>query len=916
MASATLNRMASENLFSVRSATVTAAIAWLNGIADALDKTGRSYGGHDILASEIAVDTFVYTRRLRPRDPRGGPPVRDWNEESALIDNTLAPLYEQPRDWEERERQRWSRVVQTPRRRLGLRGAPGSGKSFLTQNTTVRMARQAARQLDRREIRLEEVRIPFWTSASALARAVSEDEPARIVVRAAQIALDELNRRVDSAPTEWLIEAAQSSRALIIVDGLDQLEHPHIDSFRRAAARLNSLPGPSIAACRTLHWEERSKWLSCSGLEEVELAPFGLREQRQFGSMFGGGALAGRLSQVLNGNHTLRHACSSPLLLTFVCDLLAKGKDLTGATRVRLYSEIIDLLLSGDWRNLTPPWKGNIWLTGKVRDFLECAAWRIFCAAPEANRFTLHQWGKAGPEPVPGLLSELEQCGVLVPSGTNHIGDYCWSFLHRTLLEFLAARALSRKSEEEWLAEAQMHFWYEPEWIEVLTFLAAHVPNATPVIQALEREPEDVFRSTLQLKVRLAGAARRVDNRQIEEITSEVDVLLARSYAELDYAEQNWLLAMITAFGNERFAEVLFRRLVGTSSDPNPSVRQGVAHALGRLSCDGAFERLLILLRDPDTNVRSAAVFGIGELGKLRSPESLDPLLSMLADPYREKRSVVANALGRLGDARGFEALVALVREDPDSSVRNEAIRAIGRLQDDRVFSTLQALLSHRNLSVIRSAVEAFTAHGDPRAVDLLITLPWGKDRSLRDLIVKALGRLGGDQAGDFLLGMLREWDDSVRPDALIALGQLGDPRALEPMLVSLKDPFTENKAPVIIALGYLGDTRAVDPILDRLEDSRHFNRRAAAEALGLLQDLRAFEPLMKLLRNDAIIRVEVAESLARLGDRRALDSVLSLLHDQEHPPSFGTLKAVRRLSTLHAKVLTAEQRRLLLLGS
>src|SRR5207249_3206301 len=77
----------------------------------------------------------------------------------------------------------------------------------------------------------------------------------------------------------------------------------------------------------------------------------------------------------------------------------------------------------------------------------------------------------------------------------------------------LVARALSRLKPEVWLAEARQHFWFEPEWVEVLTLLAALTDDPTPLIDAVddERTHDDIFGSMLALKARMVGAARKLD---------------------------------------------------------------------------------------------------------------------------------------------------------------------------------------------------------------------------------------------------------------------------------------------------------------------------------------------------------------------------------------------------------------------
>ena len=142
--------------------------------------------------------------------------------------------------------------------------------------------------------------------------------------------------------------------------------------------------------------------------------------------------------------------------------------------------------------------------------------WALFSIAPTNNRFNLAAWKSAiaglsnGSEPKRRLLEDLVTLGVLVPAGFDELGDRCWSFAHRTLLEYLAARELASRTTDEWLEQVRGHFWFAPEWTEVLTFLASIVPDATPLIIAVDREEDDIFGSMLELRARLVGVARQV----------------------------------------------------------------------------------------------------------------------------------------------------------------------------------------------------------------------------------------------------------------------------------------------------------------------------------------------------------------------------------------------------------------------
>ncbi len=454
-------------LFDIRSEMAEAAIGWLRRCANALDQTDLYIDRKPILASASAVDAFVYTNQSL-----------------------------------DRPKKRWSEVVDPGTRRLVVLGAPGSGKTFLTRESALTLARESTRLIEERKIGLTDVSVPFWTTAGALA-SVTLADPAEMIIEASFRAISQSAHRASSALREWLIDAASSDGALIVIDSLDELASGQIADFKVRCRLLNELPGRLIATCRTAHWNHRSPWLGWnrSGKEEnhrdslaigaaqpieVELAPFDQAQQSTLARQILPRSQGPELLQALDGNSALSQICRIPLLLTFACILEAEGANLSGATHVTVYSDFIRRIIAGDWRGFSPQWAADDVLQEEVLHFLEMAAWRLFSGAPQINRFTLSQWKRAGPPPLPNLLSDLVRCGLLTPStfdAPNTVKERSWSFLHSTLLSYLAARWLARQSEAIWREESELHFWHDPDWIEFLTFLAAQVNDPTPLLE-------------------------------------------------------------------------------------------------------------------------------------------------------------------------------------------------------------------------------------------------------------------------------------------------------------------------------------------------------------------------------------------------------------------------------------------------
>jgi HEAT repeat protein len=88
-----------------------------------------------------------------------------------------------------------------------------------------------------------------------------------------------------------------------------------------------------------------------------------------------------------------------------------------------------------------------------------------------------------------------------------------------------------------------------------------------------------------------------------------------------------------------------------------------------------------LVLQDKDKDVRSAAAYALGGIGK-DAKDAVPALILVLQDKDKDVRSNAANALGRIGkDAKDAVPALILVLQDKD--VRSNAANALGRIGKD-----------------------------------------------------------------------------------------------------------------------------------------------------------------------------------------------------------------------------------------
>ncbi|MFT4516346.1 MAG: HEAT repeat protein, partial [Planctomycetota bacterium] len=222
-------------------------------------------------------------------------------------------------------------------------------------------------------------------------------------------------------------------------------------------------------------------------------------------------------------------------------------------------------------------------------------------------------------------------------------------------------------------------------------------------------------------------------------------------------------------------------------------------------------------------------------------------------------------------------------------------------------------------------------ANRDEQAYNEALRYSWqkGRDQTARQLSVMALGRIGGKTNRDWLAkAYTRGNKSSERPWLAISLGLLTEPAAakgkpdefigdmlLEDLLSASSD---ENRSALAIAVGLNGHTEAAPKMLRMLREHEGDSRTAgylciglgllrddgatqmltdvmqrstrrpfllqqAAVGLGCLGDRHANQRLLQLIKEtDSVAALAaIASAVSRIGDRRAIDTLIELSEDR-----------------------------------
>ena len=230
---------------------------------------------------------------------------------------------------------------------------------------------------------------------------------------------------------------------------------------------------------------------------------------------------------------------------------------------------------------------------------------------------------------------------------------------------------------------------------------------------------------------------------------------------------------------------------------PSPVWRARAAELLGASGLQAALSDLRRLLRDRDPDVRAVAVRAIGKLG---CPEAGSELLATLESdrpvaagvvsmallhlgpgvvgPLRDAlapghtplaRRTAAELLGRIGEHDATDALVEVLRGDPNAEVRAAAVTALARTGLPRVADALvQAVGGDEALEVRAAAAWGLGELGGPEAAPALEAAAQSAAHMLARAAAEALARIGG--TGHELLERLALANDRGAAEAREAL--------------------------------------------------------------------------------------------------------------------------------------------------
>ncbi|MFG3407698.1 NACHT domain-containing protein [Streptomyces sp. NPDC048142] len=364
------------------------------------------------------------------------------------------------------------------RPRVLLRGEAGAGKTTLLWWLA---AHASARTLGDAPAPLNGL-IPFVVPLRTLrARGGTFPGPAGLSVAA--------GLPIDTAPEGWAGRVLESGRALLLVDGLDEVPPQEREQAHSWLSQLLARYPDTrcVATVRPLAVEP--DWLRSEGFGELRLLPMRNEDIQAFVASWHRAArlseddherldeLEHDLSRQFDQNATLRDLARTPLLCAVICALHRRRDGFLPETRWKLYRSALEMLLGhrDHRRRIGDPEGIELGVEESTQLLQRIAVWLVREGQSEFTREqALRQLGRAlagmervsaqGP-PEKILTHLLNRSGLL----QEHTDD-TYQFIHRTFQDYLAAKELV---EDDHLNELLRHADEEP-WQDVILLAAGH----------------------------------------------------------------------------------------------------------------------------------------------------------------------------------------------------------------------------------------------------------------------------------------------------------------------------------------------------------------------------------------------------------------------------------------------------------
>lgn len=400
--------------------------------------------------------------------------------------------------------------------KLLILGKPGAGKTTFLKHLAI--------QCNQNEFQGDLV--PFFVTLKDFAE--TEDKPNLLTY---------LSNYIESENSQNLQQILKHNRALILLDGLDEVLNTDSNRVIKEIESLtNSYPeNQYVMTCRIAARE-----YTFEKFTEVEIADFDWKQITNFAhNWFKDKPIKPEtFLERLKQDKPIKELVANPLLLTLLCISFEELGDFP-ANRKELYEEGLNALLR-KWDSSRGKQRDKVYKTlsiAKKEDLLSNIAWKTFAPGNyffkiDAAKRYISEYIRNLPganlddEALQGdsgiVLKNIEaQHGLLVERARN-----IYSFSHLTFQEYFTAREiiLVRQSDEKALAELVSHL-FDKRWREVFLLAVAMSPNAEKLVLLMKSKIDDLLGEDDDLQQYLQWLNNKTQAANFQFLTEDIKTI-------------------------------------------------------------------------------------------------------------------------------------------------------------------------------------------------------------------------------------------------------------------------------------------------------------------------------------------------------------------------------------------------------
>jgi HEAT repeat protein len=742
----------------------------------------------------------------------------------------------------------------------------------------------------------------------------------------------------DEDPLRAEFDAAlREGRAALFLDGADEIEDLSRHRLFRLLESFTATVNPRNIVVISTRYSDRIEALS--NFSVYQIAPLQANEASQLIRKLADNTESLKLERLLLQNTALRQIAETPFGINLLLRVASSKSDDLLHQPLKWYAEIV-------WRSAHP-------FSDEVQAMLQEIARDLTFgeSVPRggtASTFSIDEVNAVARRIYHGSLRATQATTALLNSlAIYKESSTDFSFAHRTIQEFFAARAVA-SDPKPLVSICNLAFTHLPVALEPLAMTFGMIESADEVFTLLRDLPDSTDLLLFSLRAR---ALRYLEDgtlspSNLKRFVSDLLELASDSNAR-SVAFLQRIGSLLNGVG-DRTSSLLAEEAGNLLLHHDAEVRKRIVIILGAMQGVATLEPLSRALRDPNRDVREYAATALGETGRadaipilriayltdegnlvlgeaadaiarIGGTQAISCLVEILRDVhlFRNLRWPAARALGAIGDPTVFEPLVAVLADESEL-LRENAVRALGDLRDNRALPYLVSLLRDPEGGVRMSAADALGKLSAVEAATALCqALREDPHSAVREYAAQALFQVDREALQQELTALVRKPDGSWRGDAARWLGQCAGDSALSLLHLFARDPDETLRAGVAEGLAFVEDESA-NGILVRLLADRHADVRVKAIAsLGRRQYAPAISMIAQSLRPGEAeqIRVQAAISLGDIGDPSAVDPLIQAL---EHvsaaaffaATSLGRLRDPRAIDPLFSfcRELRAEQ--------